>query len=160
MRRSRKILTGAASVVGLLMLAGVAQALGEGISQDAADSVKNDPSISVPLEPELPAAPPSATVVNHTQSVPTMPVSCTDYLDLVDNTVQSVYDYENGVAPAEGALSDGLGALVDDDPEALNRARTELNKVQNATTGPLQDIVAAHSALVAAHAACQKDLGR
>lgn len=158
MRRSRKILTGASSVVGLLMLAGVAQALGEGMSQDAADAAKTDQSIV--LDHDVPAAPPSATIVNHTQSVPTMPVSCTDYLNLVDNTVQSVYDYENGIAPADGALSDGLGALVDDDPEALNQARTELNKIQNVTTGPLQDIVGSHNALVAARAACQKDLGR
>lgn len=71
-----------------------------------------------------------------------------------------MYDYEDGIGPSNQVLSDALEAMVNSDPAALNRARTELNKVQNATTGPLQVIVDSHPELVASRAACDKDLGR
>lgn len=157
-RPGRKTFIAAGGVLAMLMLIGWASDLGDGMSQDAAKAAKEDSTISVAQD--LPPAPPSATVITRVNTVNKLPESCTHYLDLVDTTIQSVYDYENGIAPAEGALSDGLGALVDGDAEQLNKARTELNHVQNDTTGPLQTIVASHGDLVAAHAACQKDLGR
>lgn len=112
-----------------------------------------------PVQPVAPPAPATVTVTVPGPKQPFIPDACKDYLAKVDVTVQSVYDYEHGIAPTEQALSDALQAMIERDPVALNDVRTRINHIQNNTGGDLQTIVLSRTDIANAADACHKALG-
>jgi hypothetical protein len=139
---------------------GAGQDVGQNISvqPDQPAQQSQSPGVAVDSSATLPTAPPSARIVK-VQGPPSVPVECLDYLSEVDTVVKAVYDYENGIQPANDAFTKGLMALVQSDANQLNEAHTELNKVQNNTAGPLAAIVQGSTELTTAQKACHKALG-
>lgn len=131
----------------------------------ASVAVAPDGRSEVAVNPSHTAAPPAPETVTRTVTVdkpvpvPTMPPACADYLSQVDSAIKSLYDYEDGMAPTEQALSDGLKMIVEQDASGLNSVRDRITHIENTTAGPLQVLVASHADIVKAHDACHKALG-
>lgn len=150
---ARHFLAGAVTGAGVLFVVGAAAASAPQVeAHHDSVAVRSSPPIASP-------APVTQIVTVHDPGKPFTPDACKDYLARVDATVQSVYDYETNIAPANQALSDGLKAIVERDAPGLNDVRTRIGHIEGMTTGPLQVIVQSQPDIVKARDACHKALG-
>lgn len=112
--------------------------------------------------PALTAPPPKIIehTVTRTVTVPArLPEACRNYIAELDTAAKGVYAYQRAVDPESDILSQGLQAMVDQDPHELNRVRTTQTSVENDTATALSTIVASDSLLKSLRAACQREIG-
>jgi hypothetical protein len=152
--------TGAVLVTAWVM--GTAHDFATGINDTAEQSVSQSPARGGGATPQSPSSGsiPSLSepvrTIEHTRTVYIVPDACIDYLHRMDELLGVVYDYEQGIAPADQALTDAIKGLVDGSAPRINDARTRLNHIENDTASSIAQIVEAHQDADELRTQCQK----